>query len=48
MMQTLRMNSKGGDVYTLQQLLQEWGYDIPVTGNFAQMLLCVTSRAETA
>ena len=37
MMQTLRMNSKGGDVYTLQQLLQEWGYDIPVTGNFAQM-----------
>lgn len=36
-MQTLRINNKGGDVYTLQQLLQEWGYDLPVTGNFGQM-----------
>ena len=36
-MQTIRINSKGSDVYTLQQLLQEWGYDIPITGNFGQM-----------
>lgn len=36
-MQTIRINSKGGDVHTLQQLLQEWGYDIPITGNFGQM-----------
>ena len=36
-MQTIRINSKGGDVFTLQQLLQEWGYDIPITGNFGQM-----------
>ena len=36
-MQTLRISNRGGDVYTLQQLLQEWGYDLPVTGNFGQM-----------
>ena len=36
-MQILRISNRGGDVYTLQQLLQEWGYDLPVTGNFGQM-----------
>lgn len=36
-MQTIRLNSKGEDVRALQKLLQVWGYDIPVTGNFLEM-----------
>jgi hypothetical protein len=36
-MQTIRINSRGGDVFTLQELLKEWGYDIPATGYFGQM-----------
>lgn len=36
-MQTIRINSRGGDVFTLRELLKEWGYDIPATGYFGQM-----------
>jgi len=36
-MQTIRFNSTGDDVRVLQQLLQQWGYDIPVTGYFYEL-----------
>lgn len=35
-MQTIRLNSTGAEVATLQQLLNEWGYPIAIDGVFGQ------------
>ena len=47
-MRTIRLNSEGEDVKTLQELLNEWGYEVSVTGKFDEATKAAVFKFQAA